>query len=116
MAKPIHQTRLNHLGEFDSRGRLFVCPSSARITDLSGVRLLGCHVDTVRQLYRGVLRPQVLSLFAIPVLVLLLFRAHSTIGSLRKQVAQLQLQAAVGKRPKADRFSFWRGSRPTDCR
>ena len=69
MAKPIHQTRLNHLGEFDSRGRLFVCPSSARITDLSGVRLLGCQVDTVRQLYRGVLRPQVLSLFQAPGLV-----------------------------------------------
>jgi len=69
MAKPTHQTRLNHLGEFDSRGRLFVCPSSARITDLSGVRLLGCQVDTVRQLYRGVLRPQVLSLFQVPGLV-----------------------------------------------
>ena len=41
---------------------------------------------------------QVLSLFAIPILVLLLFRANSTIASLRKQVAQLQLQAAVGKK------------------
>lgn len=63
MAKPKHQTRINYLGEIDPRGRLFVCPSTARITDLSGVRLLQCSVDTVRQLYRGELRPQVLGLF-----------------------------------------------------
>jgi hypothetical protein len=41
---------------------------------------------------------QLLSLVAIPVLVLLLFRAQRTITSLRKQVAQLQLQAALGRK------------------
>lgn len=39
---------------------------------------------------------QILSIVAIPVLLLLLYRAERTIGSLRKQVAQLQLQLAVG--------------------
>jgi len=38
---------------------------------------------------------QVLSLVALPVLVLLLFHAQRTIASLRKQVAQLQLQLAT---------------------
>lgn len=63
MAAPKHQFRLNHNGEQDPQGRLFMCPTSARLTDLSGVRLLNCSVDTVRQLYRGTLRAAVLSLF-----------------------------------------------------
>jgi len=63
MTAPKHQFRLNHNGEQDQQGRLFMCPSSMRLTDLSGVRLLNCSVDTVRQLYRGTLRAAVLSLF-----------------------------------------------------
>lgn len=36
---------------------------NAKITDLSNVRLLRCGVDTVRQLYRGMIRPEVMALF-----------------------------------------------------
>jgi hypothetical protein len=50
----------------DSNGLLFVDPDSAELTDLTGVRLLRCGVDTVRQLYRGLIRPQVLELFENP--------------------------------------------------
>jgi hypothetical protein len=44
-------------------GRHFFDQHLARFTDLSGVRLLRCGVDTVRQLYAGLLRPDFLSLF-----------------------------------------------------
>lgn len=44
-------------------GRLFLDSKLAKLTDLSGVRLLRCGVDTVRQLYRGLIRPEVLALF-----------------------------------------------------
>lgn len=47
----------------DPRGLLFFDPKIAKFTDLSGVRLLRCGVDTVRQLYRGMLRPEVLAMF-----------------------------------------------------
>ena len=50
----------------DSRSRLFVDPGTARIADLSNVRLLHCGVDTVRQLYRGLIRPEVMALFEKP--------------------------------------------------
>lgn len=63
MAVPKHQFRVNHCFEPDNAGRLFMCPTSARLTDLSALRLLQCSVDTVRQLYRGTLRAAVLSLF-----------------------------------------------------
>ena len=36
--------------------RYFVDPSSGQIHDLSKIRLLSCGVDTVRQLYRGLIR------------------------------------------------------------
>lgn len=69
MAKPEFQSRINFDGEFDSVGRLFVCPETARITDLSGVKILNCSVDTVRQLYRGTLRTDIYQLFSTPQLV-----------------------------------------------
>ena len=47
----------------DSAGRLFFDSKLAKFTDLSGVRLLRCGVDTVRQLYRGMIRPEVLAIF-----------------------------------------------------
>ncbi len=47
-------------------GRLFFDSKSAAIADLSGVRLLRCGVDTVRQLYRGMILPGVLALFDKP--------------------------------------------------
>ena len=53
----------------DRHGRLFIDPSSLKMTDLSSVRLLGCRVDTVRQLYRGRIRPDVLALVEEPGLV-----------------------------------------------
>lgn len=66
MSKSIHQSRIDSTGELNSQGRIFVNPKTARITDLSGVRLLRLGVDTVRQLYRGKLKPGVCDLFAEP--------------------------------------------------
>lgn len=61
------QARLDHItGNPTKRGRLFVDPGTAAITDLSKVRLLRCGVDTVRQLYRGLIRPEVMALFEKP--------------------------------------------------
>ncbi len=65
MSKVIHQTRLNQDGEFDKHGRIFVCPKTAAVTDLSQVELLRLGVDTVRQMYRGTLVPGVLELFEV---------------------------------------------------
>ncbi|MBB4867111.1 hypothetical protein HNP46_006019 [Pseudomonas nitritireducens] len=41
-------------------------PSNGRFADLSAVRLLRCGVDTVRQLYNGMIRPEVMALFDEP--------------------------------------------------
>lgn len=58
------QKRLDRLTGLQSEsGRLFIDAASAALTDLSAVRLLRCGVDTVRQLYRGLIRPQVMALF-----------------------------------------------------
>lgn len=46
--------------------RYFVDPSSGHIHDLSKVRLLNLGVDTVRQLYRGLIRPEIMCLFERP--------------------------------------------------
>ncbi|TRX75349.1 hypothetical protein [Pseudomonas mangiferae] len=63
MKKAIDQLRLDCLtAKATQYGRLFVDPKSAAMTDLSRVRLLGCRVDTVRQLYRGRIRPDVMAL------------------------------------------------------
>ena len=48
------------------KGRLFFDSKSAVIADLSGVRILRCGVDTVRQLYRGLIRPEIMVLFEKP--------------------------------------------------
>ena len=45
---------------------IFVDPQTGQITDLSPVRLLRCGVDTVRQLYRGMIRPEIMALFDKP--------------------------------------------------
>lgn len=42
---------------------IFVDPRSGEITNLSKVRLLRCAVDTVRQHYKGMLRPELMVLF-----------------------------------------------------
>ena len=60
------QIRLDNNGYESPTGRLFVDRNTARITDLSKVRLLRCGVDTVRQLYKGLLRPEILGLFDKP--------------------------------------------------
>lgn len=64
--KPRDNFRLNHDGIESPNGRLFMDPGTAVLTDLSKVRLLRCGVDTVRQLYRGLIHPEVLSLFDKP--------------------------------------------------
>ncbi|WP_165671914.1 hypothetical protein [Metapseudomonas otitidis] len=53
-------------GERSAEGRLFLDIGHTGFTNLSGVRLLRCGVDTVRQLYRGLIRPDVMSLFEKP--------------------------------------------------
>ncbi|WP_371364561.1 hypothetical protein ACA097_16350 [Pseudomonas sp. QL9] len=67
MSKPTHQIRamLQPDGQFfeSPEGRLFFSRGSAKFTDLSGVRFLRCGVDTVRQLYNGLIRPEVFALF-----------------------------------------------------
>ncbi|WP_439860995.1 hypothetical protein [Pseudomonas sp. MBLB4136] len=50
----------------NSKSRLFVDPGHMGFVDLSGVRLLRCGVDTVRQLYRGMIRPEIMALFETP--------------------------------------------------
>lgn len=69
MTKPVFQERFNFNGEQDPRGRIFVDPKTAQITDLSSVKILHCGVDTVRQLYRGSIRSGVLDLFNVPGIV-----------------------------------------------
>ncbi len=67
MSKPSHHIRVVMQPDgqvYESpKGRLFFNDRSTRWTDLSGVRLLRCGVDTVRQLYNGLIRPEVLALF-----------------------------------------------------
>ncbi len=64
--KPQDQIRLNNDGYESATGRLFADRGNGRITDLSKVRLLRCGVDTVRQLYRGLIRPHIMALFEVP--------------------------------------------------
>ncbi|WP_417584870.1 hypothetical protein [Nitrincola sp.] len=64
MATALDQLRVNFDGKEDSRGRLFVCQKTAAISDLTKVRILHTGVDTVRQLYRGKLRPGLLDTLA----------------------------------------------------
>lgn len=47
----------------DKKGLFFFDSKNASFTDLTGVRLLRCAVDTVRQIYRGAVRPEVLAIF-----------------------------------------------------
>lgn len=67
MKKPDFPLRvlINQDGTFDEnpQGRFFLDTKRAVFTDLTGVQLLRCGVDTVRQLYQGLLRPEVLCLF-----------------------------------------------------
>lgn len=58
--------RLTTDGEKSDKGLIFVDPKTAQITDLRGVRLLQCGVDTVRQLYRGVIFTHIFELFEKP--------------------------------------------------
>ena len=60
------QRRLDREFKETPTGRLFFDSMTARITDLSNIRILACSVDTVRQLYRGLIRPEVMSLFHKP--------------------------------------------------
>ncbi|QLF92276.1 hypothetical protein HW090_03275 [Pseudomonas sp. ABC1] len=53
-------------GEQSATGRLFFDFQGQGVADLSRVRLLRCGVDTVRQLYRGMIRPEVMGLFEKP--------------------------------------------------
>lgn len=61
MKKPEHYERLNHEFKADKNGRLFFDGKS--FCDLSELNILRCGVDTVRQLYRGFIKPGVLDLF-----------------------------------------------------
>ncbi len=58
--------RLDLNGEHNRLGRIFVDPGTAEIVDLSKAKILACSVDTVRQLYRGLIRPEIMCLFDKP--------------------------------------------------
>ncbi|SUD39486.1 Uncharacterised protein [Ectopseudomonas mendocina] len=58
--------RLDLNGEHNRLGRIFVDPGTAEIVDLSKIKILACSVDTVRQLYRGLIRPEIMCLFDKP--------------------------------------------------
>ncbi|MCE5363112.1 hypothetical protein [Pseudomonas anguilliseptica] len=60
------QIRVNRLFQEDPKGRVFFDAHTTLISDLSNVRLLRCGVDTVRQLYRGLIRPEIMALFENP--------------------------------------------------
>ncbi|OHC28349.1 MAG: hypothetical protein A3J71_10370 [Pseudomonadales bacterium RIFCSPHIGHO2_02_FULL_60_43] len=61
------QRRLDRVTGLECKdGRLFIDAATAALTDLSGVRLLRCGVDTVRQLYKGLIRPEIMELFDNP--------------------------------------------------
>jgi hypothetical protein len=67
MSKTADFSRIDLLtGRESITSRLFVDPSRVGFVDLSGLRLLRCGVDTVRQLYRGLIRPEIFSLFEVP--------------------------------------------------
>lgn len=63
MKKPKHYQRLNADLSPDDKGRFFIDAKEPAFCDLSAVNILRCGVDTVRQLYRGVLKPGILTLF-----------------------------------------------------
>lgn len=63
------------IGLESSLSRVFFDPKTMVKTDLSGVRLLGCRVDTVRQHYKGRLRPEVL--FAVEQGGMVSFAGHT---------------------------------------
>ncbi len=60
------QIRVDRQFKESVTGRVFFDQKTAKITDLTKVRLLRCGVDTVRQLYRGLIRPEIMALFENP--------------------------------------------------
>lgn len=61
MSQIMDQTRLTLDGVHSETGRMFYNPETARPTDLSALRVLHVGVDTVRQLYRGQCRTDLLN-------------------------------------------------------
>ncbi|WP_077528831.1 hypothetical protein [Vreelandella utahensis] len=66
---PQHWVSLDSMMQESDEGRLFVDPGNATVRDMSDVRILSFRPDTVRQLYRGKLKADVLDLFHEPGLV-----------------------------------------------
>ncbi len=64
-AKNFHRIDIE-TGAENKDSRLFVDPGKVGFVDLGHVRLLRCGVDTVRQLYRGLIRPEIMVLFEKP--------------------------------------------------
>jgi len=61
MKKPEHFERLNHDFQPENKGRLFF--DGKAFCDLSSLNILRCGVDTLRQLYRGNIKPGILEIF-----------------------------------------------------
>ncbi|MDH4870601.1 hypothetical protein [Pseudomonas sp. BN515] len=64
-AKDLIRIHFDESGVFEETptGRYFLNPESGAFIDMRKLSILGCHVDTVRQLYRGVIRPEIFALF-----------------------------------------------------
>lgn len=63
MKKPEHYPRLDSSLSPNNKGRFFFDGKKASFCDLSALNVLRCGVDTVRQLYKGTLKPGILALF-----------------------------------------------------
>src|SRR5690554_6188046 len=69
MATPKHFVSVDSRAVESQTGRMFVDPSSGSVFDMSAMSVVSFRTDTVRQLYRGRLKSDVLELFDKPGLV-----------------------------------------------
>lgn len=64
-ARDLIRIHFDETGNFNESptGRYFLDQGNGAFIDMTRINILGCHVDTVRQLYRGVIRPDIFALF-----------------------------------------------------
>lgn len=69
MSKPAHMPTVDESGQECPFGTFFVDPQTGQVADMGSVKVVHFGTDTVRQLYRGLIDPCVLSLFEQPGIV-----------------------------------------------